>query len=552
MVKGARAKWGTCSRTVSLDICTWALSYWNNTVAVGSENKDIIILDAITGSQKAILSGNLSAVYCLTFSLDGKSLVSGSDDKTVKLWDVQTGGIVKTFHGHTKLVWSVSISEDCTMIASGSGDNTTRLWNIQTEECLCVIEQQGHIDFVSFSPTDPHHIISISCGKVWQWDVNGDQIPPTYGGTHIAFSPDHTQFALCNGQVISVQSSDSGAIVAEFHIANNDTSCCCFSPDGRLVAAATGSTAYVWDITNPDPQLIETFVGHTDDITALVFSSPSTLISASEDSLVKFWKIGTLSVTDPGTADPESIPSTPPQIRSVSLQARAGIAISSDDDGMIKTWDILTGLCKASFQTPVETYHWRDVQLIDGRLIMVWYQNQTIHIWDINKGEFIQIVYTPLPGLQGLRISGDGSKVFCLTRKSIQAWSICMGKLVGEVKLELEQNLYLDPLQMDGSKIWIQLEDSSTQGWDFGIPDSPPIQLSDVFITRPLLDLIGGASWRTKSLCWIKDTVTGKEVFQLSGKYAEPVKVQWDGQYLVAGYESGEVSIFDFHHMCPQ
>jgi len=544
VVKRSEAGWGTCSRTVSFGCCIWALSYWNNTIAVGSQNSDIIILDAITGSQKAILSGHIDEVNCLTFSSDGKSLVSGSDDMTVKLWDVQTGGIIRTFHGYTKSVWSVSISADCTMIASGSDDNTAHLWAIQTQECLWIIEQQGHIYSVSFSPTDPQYIISTSCGKVWQWDVNGHQIPPAYDGTYIAFSPDHTQFALCNEKVVTVYGSGLREIVAEFHVANNNTGYCCFSPDGRLVAAAAGSTGYVWDVTNPDPHHIETFIGHTSGISALVFSSPSSLISASKDGSVKFWKIGGLSI-GPVTTDPESILPTSSPIYSVSLQARAGVAISSDDEGVVKTWDISTGLCKASFQTPAKGYCRRDVQLIDGRPIIVWEENDKIHIWDINNGEYLLVVYTHPSGLQDLRISGDGSKVFCLTNKSIQAWSIHRGELVGEV--ELKHNLYLDPLQLDGSRIWIQLEDQSTQGWDFS--GSPPIQLFDVSATRPLLDSIGCIYWDP---CRIKDTVTGKEIFQLSGRYARPTVVQWDGWYLIAGYDFGEVLILDFYHMYPQ
>ena len=551
VIKGFEGGWGICSRTVPLGSHTWALSYWNGAITVGSEEGDIIILDAITGSQKAILSGHFGVVWCLTFSSDGKSLVSGSGDNTVKLWDMQTGGIVKTFHGHTQSVLSVSVSADCTMIASGSRDKTIHLWDIQTQECLCVIEQQGPIDPVCFSPTTPYHIISISCKKIWQWDVNGHQIPPTYDGTYIAFSPDHTQFALCNGQAITVQSSDSREIVAEFHVANNYARYCCFSPDGRLIAAAANRTAYVWDITNPDPHLVETFVGHTGDITALVFSSPSSLISASIGKLVKFWKIGVLS-TDSVTADLGSTPSTPPKICSVSLQVRAGIATSSDEEGVVKTWDISTGLCKASFQTPYKGYCWRDVQLIYSKLITVWYQDKKIHIWDINNDEFLQTVDVPPYKLKGIRISGDGSKVFCLTNESIQAWSVYTGELVGEVKLELERDWYLNPLQMDYSRICIQFNDSSTQGWDFGISGSPPIQLSDASITRPLLDLIGGGSWQADTCYRIKDTVTGNEVFQLSGRYARPTEVQWDGRYLVAGYESGEVLILDFYHMCSQ
>jgi WD40 repeat protein len=127
----------------------------------------------------------------------------------------------------------------------------------------------------------------------------------------------------------------SRVIVAEFHMANDYARYCCFSPDGRLIAAAVGKTAYVWDITSPDPHPIETFVGHTSDITSLVFSSPSSLISASNDKSVKFWQTGALSA-DLVASDLESIPFTLPPILSVSLQARAGIAVSSDEDGVVR------------------------------------------------------------------------------------------------------------------------------------------------------------------------------------------------------------------------
>jgi hypothetical protein len=104
------------------------------------------------------------------------------------------------------------------------------------------------------------------------------------------------------------------------------------------------------------------------------------------------------------------------------------------------------------------------------------------------------------------------------------------------VELELGEKWYLDPLQMDGSRIWVRLEDLSTQGWDFGISGSSPVMLPTGSAGRPTLDFIGGADWQTEDPPWIQDTVSGKKVFQLFGKYAKPSEIQWDGQYLVAGY----------------
>ena len=80
----------------------WCLSYWNNTITVRSENKDIIILNAIISSQIAALSGHTADVNYVSFSSDKELLVSGSNDQAVKLWDIQTSGVAKTFYGHSE------------------------------------------------------------------------------------------------------------------------------------------------------------------------------------------------------------------------------------------------------------------------------------------------------------------------------------------------------------------------------------------------------------------------------------------------------------------
>ena len=537
VVKGLPAGWGTCTRTVTLSF-PWSLTCQKNTIAVGLEDQDIVILDGITGTQTAILSGHTDYVISLAFSSDGTSLVSGSGDKTIKLWDVQTGGVVKTFYGHTDSVQSVSISADCTMIASGSHDKTIRLWNIQTEECCHVIEQQYKVDHVLFFPTDPQHLMSATDCEIQQWDISGNQIGPTHFGYDFDLSWDGTQLVLCQEESVVVQNTNSGANVAEFYVANGEATHGCFSPDGRLIAVAADYTAYVWDTTSSHPHPIETLVGHTQYIKSLVFFSPSSLVSLSDNS-IKFWQIGALQ-TDPIVTDPEPRPLTSAPIKSITLQAEDSIVISRDSQGVVRTWDISTGLCKSSFQTPPNNAVQSDVRLIDSRLVFVWRMGCEMHIWDAEGGE-LQMLDGMYDYATDVRISGDGSKVFCLHWNIIHTWSVQTGEIVD--KLELEFVSVQRSLTVDGSRVWVHSPASDPQGWDFGTPGSPPLQLSNASLLHP-----NCTKWWNSKQSMVKDAVTGKVVFQLAGRFAKPVHSQWDGQYLVAGYESGEVMILDFHH----
>jgi len=548
------AEWGACTRTISWNReYTPSLAYKNNTIATGRLGTNITIFDTATGSQTAVLSGHKGYVQSLAFSSDGTLLASGGKDNTIKLWDVQTGGVVKTFNGHTDIIRSVSISVDNTTIASGSDDRTICLWNIGTEECHVIKGHNDRVTTVSFSPTNSQLLLSASRdGTVQKWNTDGHQIGSPVAGSHVTFSPDGTQFVSCKGTAVTIQSTDSGATIAVFNLVHAKPYYCCFSPDGRFIACAAHYTIYIWDITGPNPHLIKTLVGHTEEITSIVFTSSLTLVSASEDCTVKFWEIGA-SLANPVTPHTESISLTSAPIRAVSLQAKEGLAFSVDSAGVMKTWSISTGLCKESFETQAKDIHMGDIQLIGGRFTIVGckedlLRNWKIHIWDAEKGE-LQTMDGTGNQAEGIKMSGDGSSVFCVDGFNIQAWSIQTGKSAGKRSLGVKYPCTLDPLWIDGSKVLVRCRQSSTLGWDFGIPGSTPTKISTTSSDRPHLDFISGTSYSGIGLVGIEDRLTGKVVFQLYGPFARPSATQWDGHYLIAGYESGEVLILDLSHM---
>ena len=543
-VKGLLIGWGKCSRTVLLDEYTRTLSYHNNTIAIGSDCGDIIILNAIIGSQIAVFSGHTQEVFSLMFSSDGTLLVSGSDDNTIKLWDVQTGGVVKTFSGHTQGVRSVAIFADCTTIASWSFDETLCLWNTKTGKCYHTIECVG-FPYMSLSPTYPQHLVATISGEVLQWDINGQQVKHPYQGSYAAFSSDGTLLVLCHQETVTIQNSNSGAVVAKFQSASSNNMHFCFSPDNKFVAVGVNSIISVWDI-NSDPHLVETFIGHAYELSGLVFSSPSSLISSSYDKSVKFWQVG-ISSAEPTVVDVEPTPTTLPLVSSISLKARVGVVISSSAAGEMKTWDIPSSDCKAPSQALAKYYRHRDTELINNRLIFVWYIDEEISVWDAGKEEFLLQVNAPKDAIVDLRISEDGLNLFYVHHEFIQVWDIWTGEVWGKVGYEELNGVEL--LAMDHSRVWIKFHDGDSvsipsKGWSLESSGFSPIEES----TKPpqKLHLSSTKQWDT-SLCRITDTVTGKVVFQLPPQFGTPVDIKWNGQYLVASFLSRMELVLGFH-----
>ena len=521
----------------------YEVSYWNGTIAIASGHKNIIILDAITGSQMAILSGHIDQVVSVTFSSDGRSLVSGGFDSTVKLWDMQTGGAIRTFSGHTKLVSSVSISVDSATISSGSFDKSIWLWDTWTGECFHVIKQPAEVYMVKFSPTNPQHFLSESNDNICQWDTSGYQAGPTFDGHYAAFSPDGAQIVSYHEEVAKILNPGSGVVITKFPVIKNEIACLCFSPDGGMVAVSAENIIHVWNITNSEPHLVGTFIGHSSEINSLVFSSSSSLISASYDQSVKFWKIGGQSIALDGT-DPNPIPLTPITIMSITLQAKDNISITSDSNGVVRTWDIFTGVCKVSFQTPAKGTEKRDVQMVNGRLVLAWHIDGKIKIWDIEKAELLLTAYGPVH-FQDIKISDDGSRVFSLGSTVIQTQSMQTGEILGKATIKYVKYDEMS-LTVDNSRVWVHYANSEPLVWDFGTPNSSPIQLPNIPLY--ILHSYGAILWDTSLSC-VQEKATGKVIFKLSKGYGKPVNVQWNSQYLFASFISGEVLVLDFGHV---
>ena len=532
-----------------------ALAYKNNLVAAGTTH-GILILDATTGSQVAIFSGHLGYLTCLTFSMEGALLVSGSRDCTVKIWDVQTGGAIKSFYC-TSEVASISISADNTMIAIGTMENTIYLLNIETWGCHGI---QGTAvkgkPVVKFSPNNPQLLLSAfeDNNTMWWWGVDGYCIGPPIISNCIGFASDGTQFVSCHREDVIVQNTGSGEVVAKFHEPGADFKKCCFSPDNKFIACSDDSVVYLLDATGSNPLQLAGFLdGHSHYIISIVFSSPHTLISA-DFTEIKLWEISD-SLSDPVTLGAESILPAPTPIRAVNMQSKDSLAFSIDEEGIVKSWNILTGHHIRTFRTQAKHIQLGDMQSISNRLFIVGLtqlEPDKICIWDVEEQKSLA-VDTKDSFIGDIRIAWDGSKFFTISKSkgeagsSIQAWSLGTGECMGKIVLGDEYESHFDPLCLDGPKVAVM--GSYPQVWDFEAQGNFFVKSPQIPSDRPYPELIIEYPGDGNEFCIRIEDKWTKNVFPLPDGYTHASALQWDGQYVIAGYHSGEVLILDLNNM---
>ena len=137
----------------------------------------------------------------LAFSHNGIFFISGSSDKTIKIWDSETGQEVRTLTGHTSSVHSVSYSPDGRQIVSCSSfspDKTIKFWDAESGSVVRSIS--ANCDTVAYCP-DGRKIAAVEGTRIYIFDTqNGQKLFTLTGHRNdiraIAFSPDGSRLCI--------------------------------------------------------------------------------------------------------------------------------------------------------------------------------------------------------------------------------------------------------------------------------------------------------------------------------------------------------------------
>lgn len=88
----------------------------------------VSICDAAAGKELTTLRGHESTLRTLSFSPDGRLVLTTSWDRTARVWNTETGEPVAVLRGHKDRVHTASLSPDGRRVVTASADGTVRLW----------------------------------------------------------------------------------------------------------------------------------------------------------------------------------------------------------------------------------------------------------------------------------------------------------------------------------------------------------------------------------------------------------------------------------------
>jgi WD40 repeat protein len=122
----------------------------------------------------------------ITLSPDGSILAAGG--KGVKLWDVRTGKLLRELSGHLKRTQAITFSADGRLLVSGGSYGTTNVWEVATGRHLVTLftfpesrEGKGVEDWLAYHP-DGYYDGSPGVERYLGWRVGDDlQTPDSLG-----------------------------------------------------------------------------------------------------------------------------------------------------------------------------------------------------------------------------------------------------------------------------------------------------------------------------------------------------------------------------------
>jgi WD40 repeat protein/uncharacterized caspase-like protein len=225
-------------------------------IAAGTRSASIQVWDAASGRPGITIKpveatgamGNTLQDIAVCFSPRGSELL-GAWHNTAQVWDARTGKEVRRFVGHTYPIRAVSYSPDGRTVLTGGNDKTARLWDVATGAELKRYEEGQIVVAVGYSPNGQRIVTGSESGKVSVWDRSTGQrlmsLPRTPAATPSSTgATGKSQEEIMAAALAEIRAETDRRTRQSIDLPVEGIGGMTYSPDGKVLAVAARYKAF--------------------------------------------------------------------------------------------------------------------------------------------------------------------------------------------------------------------------------------------------------------------------------------------------------------------
>ncbi len=171
----------------------------------------VSICDADNGKELTTLHGHENTIRTVSFSPDGKLVLTTSLDRTARAWNAETGEQVAVFRGHRSQVNTANLSPDGQRVVTAGDDGTVRVWWLDPPRDQARPLAEPIVNFSAMAVSPDGRYLATGAGDFSKagrriWDTSTGKLMHKLQAPRegiLAKVPDRSGFAKVSGVVFS-------------------------------------------------------------------------------------------------------------------------------------------------------------------------------------------------------------------------------------------------------------------------------------------------------------------------------------------------------------